>query len=59
MKLKCIKSFEVSKGIFQYLFIKDVIYYTSMKGNEIYVKQKLIGIKNEDYKKYFKIINEE
>ena len=31
MKLKCIKSFEVSKGIFQYLFIKDVIYDTYMK----------------------------
>lgn len=59
MKLKCIKSFEVSKGIFQYLFIKDVIYDTYMKDNEIYVKQKLIGIKYEDYKKYFEIITEE
>ena len=59
MKLKCIKSFEVSKGIFQYLFIKDVIYDTYMKDNEIYIKQKLIGIKYEDYKEYFKIINEE
>ena len=35
MKLKCIKSFEVSKGIFQYLFVKDVIYDTYMKDNEI------------------------
>ena len=59
MKLKCIKSFEVSKGIFQYLFNKDVIYDTYMKYNEIYIKQKLIGIKYEDYKEYFEIINEE
>ena len=59
MKLKCIKSFEVFKGIFQYLFIKDVIYDTYMKDNEIYIKQKLIGIKYKDYKEYFEIINEE
>ena len=59
MKLKCIKSFEVSKGIFQYLFNKDVIYDTYMKDNEIYIKQKLVGIKYEDYKEYFEIINEE